>query len=246
MKIVSYNLRYGGNSVIGPENHWQRLIRDFDPDIVFAQESVHPERYFSPDDFAQFKGCLYCAVPHGMWGSAILSRNHQLESIPLPEFDGWVVGARVPDLKINGLAQAALIFSLHAPSPGPYEPIVNRILDAIAQRWDGTPMIIAGDFNVTTAIRHPSEERGPNSSGERKILERLRTQFGMSNAWQALHPNENLPQTLRWSRDPLPYYHCDAVFVSHSHLRYLASAKIDNSGDWGRLSDHNPILVTFK
>lgn len=232
--------------MIGPENHWQRLFRDFDPGIVFAQESLHPNRYFLPEDFSQFKGCLYAAVPHGKWGSAILSRHHQLESIPLPEFEGWVVGARVPDLKINGRAQPAMIFSVHAPSPGPYEPIVHRILDVIANMQDGSTMIIAGDFNVTTAIRHASEERSKNSSGERKILERLRTDFGMTNAWQAMHPNENLPQTLRWSRDPLPHYHCDAVFIGHEQLRHIAEARIESAGHWGTMSDHNPVVVTFK
>ncbi len=96
MKLVSYNLRYGGNT--GKDNHWQQMIKEFVPDIVFAQESQHPDRYFSSDEFSQFKGCVHSNVHHGKWGSAILSKNHKLEEVSLsvPEYEGWVVGARFP------------------------------------------------------------------------------------------------------------------------------------------------------
>lgn len=247
MKIVSYNLRSGGNTTVAPENHWQRLIAEFDPDIVFAQESVHPEKYFSAEAFSCFKSALYSpVVSHGKWGSAILSKTHQLQPIALPGFEGWVTGAKIADLQIGSMAQPTLLFSLHAPSPGPYEPSVDRILDEIAKIWDGSPMILAGDFNMTTAIRHPSEPLGANTRGELRILERLRSEFGLLNAWQVLHPNENLPQTLRWSRDPLPHFHCDAVFVSHVHLPHLVQAKFESANHWGKMSDHNPVVVSLQ
>ena len=139
-----------------------------------------------------------------------------------------------------------LIFCIHAPSPGPYEPSVKQILNEITKKWDKTPIIIAGDFNLTTALRHPTEPEGPNTIGEREILERLRRELGLFNAWQILHPNENLPQTLRWAKDPLPNYHCDGIFVSHNYLPHLVSANIESSNDWGKMSDHNPIVVTLE
>jgi len=245
MKVVSYNLHYGGKTDAG--NHWQRMMGEFAPDIVCAQESLHPERYFLPDEFSQFKGCVYSNVQHGRWGSAILSKNHQLEpvSLSLPEYEGWVVGARIPDLVIGGVSQPVLIFCVHAPSPGPYEPHVNQIFSEIAKKRGKMPMIIAGDFNLTTAIRHPSEEL-KNSAGEIKLQERLRREFGLFNAWQILHPNQHLPQTLRWNKNPLPHYHCDAIFLSDNHLAHLESANIENSGVWGEMSDHNPIVVTLE
>lgn len=246
MNIVSYNLRYGGNTSVSPENHWQRLMKDFEPDLVFAQESVHPEKYYSGEVFAGFKSALYTPVPHGKWGSALLSKTHALEPITLPGFEGWVTGAKVPDLKIGGSSQTAMVFSLHAPSPGPYEPHVNRILDAIAKVRDGSPLIIAGDFNLTTAVRDPLDPLGKNIPSEKRILERLRCEFGLFNAWQIMHPNQPLPQTLRWSKNPLPHYHCDGVFVSHVHLQHLVQAKVESAGHWGTLSDHNPIFVSFK
>lgn len=243
MKIVSYNLRYGGNTE--KDNHWRKLIQDFAPDIVCAQESLHPSQYLTHEELSQFKGCVHSFVHHGKWGSAILSRNHHLEEIHLPAFQGWVVGARIPDVVINGTSQSVLIFSVHAPSPGPYEPAVKKILDEIYKRWDKSPIIIAGDFNITTAYRHASEPKGPNTRGEIEILERLRREFGLLNAWQALHPNESLPQTLRWTKDAQAKYHCDGIFADHSYLPHLAAASVESSEEWSKLSDHNPIVITI-
>jgi endonuclease/exonuclease/phosphatase family metal-dependent hydrolase len=226
------------------------MIREFDPDIVFAQESHRPEDYLSPDEYASFKGSVHSYVHHGKWGSAILSKNHVLEpvSLCLPEYEGWVVGARIPDMLIGGIPQSVLIFSIHAPSPGPYEPHVDRILGEIAKKWGKSPMIIAGDFNLTMAVRHPTEDLWSKRDTVKdiKLLEKLRKELGVFNAWQVLHPNENLPQTLRWNSNPVPHYHCDAVFLSGSLLTNLESARVESAGEWGTLSDHNPIVVTLE
>ena len=243
MKIVSYNLRSGGKT--GKDNHWQQLVQQFDADIVCAQETRHPNEYLSDDELANYKGCIYLRAEHGRWGSAILSKRHILEEVLLPQFKGWVVGAKIPDLMIGGVTQEALVFSIHAPSPGPYERWVKQIFDEIAKVCGKTPLIIAGDFNVTTALRHASEIATKNTVGERKLLTRLRREFGLFNAWQIQHPNENLPQTLRWSRDPVPPFHCDAIFLDHSHLPHLVDAKVMGTGAWSTMSDHNPILVTL-
>lgn len=242
MNIVSYNLRFGGKT--GSINPWGKMIEDFTPDIVFAQESFHPRDYFLPEQFDQFRGCIWSNVTKQKWGSAILSRNCQLEARPLPGFEGWVVGAIARDLPVGGIKQDVLIYSIHAPSPGPYLPSVNLLLDEIAKTCGTMPVLLAGDFNVTTAVRRPGEEL-ENSVGEEKLLERLRREFGLSNAWQAVHPDENLPQTLRWAKNPLPPYHCDAIFVSDSLLAHLKSASVEGAGAWGEMSDHNPVVVAL-
>jgi endonuclease/exonuclease/phosphatase family metal-dependent hydrolase len=116
------------------------------------------------------------------------------------------------------------------------------MLEAIAQKWSKIPMIIAGDFNITTAIRQSGEEL-ENTAGEVKILHRMKNELGVFNAWQYLYPNDALPQTLRWSNKPELPYHCDGVFLSEGLLPHLASAEIVGSGAWASLSDHNPIVV---
>ena len=245
MKIVSYNLHFGGNT--NPDNHWQRLNSEFQPEFICAQESLHPSKYFSPEELAKFKGCIHSNVHHGRWGSAILSRNHILEEVTLelPEFDGWVVGAIVHDFKVVDTSKTVLILSVHAPSPGPYEPRVSRMLDAIIQKWGQTPLIIAGDFNITTAIRQFGEDL-QNTTGEIRILMKLKNEQNVHNAWQFLHPKDALPQTLRWSKNPKLPYHCDGIFLSEFLLPDLTSAEVISDGFCGSLSDHNPIVISLQ
>lgn len=240
MKVVSYNLRFGGGSKT--PNLITTLLSELVPDLVFAQEALHPSEYLSQESLSKFAGSVHRAVPGRSWGSMIMSRHWPLEEIMLPEFHGWVVGAKLHTAVIGGAITPLTVFSLHAPSPGPYQPIVDRILDHIYTGWDRTPLIIAGDFNLTTAVRHSSEALR-NSSGEIQMQERLRREFDLFNAWQILHPNESLPQTLRWSKDKTPPYHCDAIFVSGRHLKFLDQATIHTSVEWSARSDHNPVSI---
>jgi exonuclease III len=241
MKICTYNLRSGGHKNLG--NHWQLLLKDLEADIVCAQESEDPSRYFIPETFSGFKSCIHANVAHGKWGSAILAKDHVLTRIEIPGFNGWVTGARIRDVKIDGIPKTLTVFCIHAPSPGSYESHVNRFLDEIGPYRDDTPLLIAGDFNLTTAVRHNSEDGMKNTPGERRIHERLRREFGLLNAWQVLHPNQNLPQTLRWTNAPSKPYHCDGIFISHSLVPYLVRAEVIEDGEFASLSDHNPILI---
>ena len=200
MKVATYNIHFGGKK--GSGNAWQGLLTAHDLDLIMAQETFHPSEYFSKTDFAKFRGCLWMHVPDGKWGSAIVSRNHEIQEVQIPEFSGWVVAGRIPDLMIGSRSHDVLVVSVHAPSPGPYEPSVRRILDAIAAIRGTSKLLIGGDFNITTAFRHPADELPlKNTTGEIKLLERMRREFGLVNAWQTAHPNRSLPQTLRWSKD---------------------------------------------
>ena len=77
MKITSYNFYFGDNT--NNDNHWQRLNKEFQPDINLRTRDFSP-RKIPPEEFAQFQGCVHSNVHHGKWGSAILSRKHNLES----------------------------------------------------------------------------------------------------------------------------------------------------------------------
>jgi endonuclease/exonuclease/phosphatase family metal-dependent hydrolase len=245
MKIVSYNLHFGGKK--GDANQWQKVLAEFDPDIIFAQESFDPGEYFSLEQRADSKWRLWAPVSGVKWGSAIVTPRHELEPVELDEFAGWVTGGRISNLTIGGKSQSVMVFSVHAPSPGPYEKTVSKILDALFKRWDKTALIVGGDFNITTAKRRPKSVTPPphNTAGEIKILERMRRELGLLNAWQVLHPNEDLPQTLRWSKDPITPYHCDGIFVSHDLVPHLLNASVEGGEPWKALSDHNPVTVTL-
>jgi len=244
MRIVSYNLHFGGRK--GPGNAWEIMGREFAADLVCAQESRDPCRDLAAGGDVHGKHCLWKSAQDRNWGSAILARSALLEPVPLDAYEGWVIGARVHDIAIGDGRRSLMVFSIHAKSPSPYPPVVAKILDCIGRAWDGTtPLILAGDFNMTMA-RRQARETLKNVRAEIDILKRMHDEFGVVNAWQALHPDVDLPQTLRWSNDPKLPFHCDGILVSESLVAGLASACIVQQGHWATASDHNPIVVDFR
>ena len=242
MRIVTYNLHYGGHT--RPGNHWQRIINELAPDLVLAQESFHPADYFSVDEYRRFERSVVWQSLPTRWGSAILALQLDVKKVSVPtEFEGWVAGGRIAKMSVGGVSRPAMVFSIHAPSPGPYERKVHYILDFIQDKIDCSDIIIGGDFNITTAVRHHAEGLN-NTEAELAILDRLRKDFGLINSWQAIHPNRSLPQTLRWTGNKNAPYHCDGIFVPLSWVRYLESCEVADDG-WSEMSDHNPIVTTF-
>ncbi len=241
MKLLTYNLKYGGQKK--GINYWAKMIDIFSPDIIFAQESNNPYSYFPADTQLFTEHSTYWEATRNSWGSAIYVRDNLIEPINIPGFEGWVVGGRIKQSLMN--KKELFIFSVHAPSPGPYPPKVYKILDEIKKIVKDNELIIAGDFNMTTALRHPSEELAKYTV-ESKFVTRMRKEFGLVNSWQSVNPNQSLPQTLRWDRDQVPPYHCDAIFIPCSLVRYIESSKIINTEPWINMSDHNPILLSIE
>lgn len=223
-------------------------MSEFSPDLVLAQETFNPQDYF-PNTFPQNLPSVIWAPVSEKWGSAIYSARHKLSPVHVPDFEGWVAGGRIDDLLVGEVSKPFYLFSAHAPTAGrdekkvSYEKRVHEMLDRVHEITNGADILIAGDFNLDTAVRHSSEEL-KNKKAELVIIDRLRKEFGLINSWQALHPNTNLPQTLRWSSDKSKPYHCDGIFIPHSWVRYLESCDIVSDG-WTELSDHNPIVATF-
>lgn len=229
---------------MGAGNSWQRLLSDLGADIICAQESHHPLRYLA-SKHDPFAGVVHRLVPHGKWGSAILSRRHSLEPLEVAGFEGWVVGARVFGVEIGGEKQDLDVYSVHIPSPGPYERRVDQLIDFLGDQPAIHQRIVAGDFNITTAIRQTTETL-KNTPGERRIQQRLRDELSLYNAWQAMNPDTHLPQTLRWARNKAAPYHCDGIFIDSRQLPSLREASVLDDAGWATLSDHNPVLVTLE
>ena len=239
MKIVTYNLRNGGKK---GSKQWEKIIEEFSPDLILAQETRQPQSSF-PDEQNSLESWSSIWNPvNPKWGSAILAPRYEIIPIPVQGFEGWVVGGKIDSFAIGGVARPVSIFSIHTPS-GNYEKNVNDILDCVQKVADGSEILIGGDFNITTAVRHPGEGSNNTKAGL-AIFDRLRKKFGLINCWQVAHPNENLHQTLRWTGDKEFPYHCDGIFIPHSWLRYLESCEIVSAG-WPEMSDHNPIVATF-
>jgi endonuclease/exonuclease/phosphatase family metal-dependent hydrolase len=122
---------------------------------------------------------------------------------------------------------------------------MHEILDVLGPLAAGADVILAGDYNVATGYRHPTEAR-TISRGEREILERLSGELQLVSCWQAANPGRPLAQTLRWSTNPTTPYHCDGIFVTPHLLERLVSCRVVRGTRWSRLSDHNPVVATFR
>jgi endonuclease/exonuclease/phosphatase family metal-dependent hydrolase len=102
--------------------------------------------------------------------------------------------------------------------------------------------VLGGDFNLAVGVRHAGEAV---PSDPPWLLRRLRREFNLMSCWQAVHPNRDLAQTLRWSRNPATPYHCDGLFVPAGWYRHLEDCQVITDPSWDRLSDHNPVVATF-
>lgn len=78
------------------------------------------------------------------------------------------------------------------------------------------------------------------------IQARLAEEFGLVNCWQAANPDQPLHQTLRWTNDRTTNYHCDGIFVPHQWKDRLESGVVLSGDEWNTLSDHNPVMSSFR
>jgi endonuclease/exonuclease/phosphatase family metal-dependent hydrolase len=239
MNIVAYNLRFGGRA--SNRVHWQRIFDAAAPDIFLAQETCSPDKYLSPQTYAQVgRQVHWSCVANVAWGSAVFVRSGRIRPLDLPGYGGYVTGVEVHNFDWRGAIKPLRVFSLHVPAP--YKRPMNEILDRIAALPDANACdhVIGGDFNLTTGVRHPTEKRQVHDLW---LLERLRKEFNLMNCWQVANPNRDLPQTLRWGRDKAEPYHCDAIFIPASWYRYLDGCEVLSSPEWDALSDHNPVVA---
>jgi endonuclease/exonuclease/phosphatase family metal-dependent hydrolase len=238
--IACYNLRFGGKAA--NRVHWQHVFDAAQPALFLAQECCDPVHYLTPEQHsAHARGIHWRPVENVRWGSAVFVRVGRVRPLALTDFAGYVTGVEVRGLGWPPASKRPLrVFSIHVPAP--YVRPMNQILDAIKALpgADACDHVIAGDFNLTTGVRHPSERRQQHNLF---LLDRMRREFNLINAWQVANPNRDLPQTLRWGRDKSEPYHCDAIFLPAAWYRHLESCEVLSSPEWDRLSDHNPVVA---
>ena len=234
LRILCFNMRAGGS--IG---HWQEMLHRLAPDIALVQETRDPRELAS--QLVPPARLVWEPVEHGKWGTALMLPRRPRRLLSVAGFEGWVVGAEVTAWPRR--RRPLHVYSVHVPSRKiSYVREANAMLDAIAVQSTGADLVIGGDFNLTVAHRVPRETRR-NSRGEQRFLERTENELGLANSWRALHPRGPLPQTLRWSRDPVTPYHCDEILVPEAWIPGAVAASVHSGQPWQRLSDHNPVSV---
>lgn len=243
MRIVAYNfLRAGSLKRCG---HWSRVVRNLKPDLLLAQECRPPQS--SPNErfrYDPYDAFAWRSAGQRGWGSGLFARSASLLPIPIPDYDGWVVGGEIR--KTSWSDRPFMAFSVHGPvGQRGYIATMHHILDQVASLRGGTDLVLGGDFNVAVGYRQEGD-RIRMLRGERHLLDRLTHEFAMVSCWQAAHPNRPLAQTLRWMGNPVAPYHCDGIFVPRSWLPRLRSCRVVRGSRWRQLSDHNPVLADFQ
>jgi endonuclease/exonuclease/phosphatase family metal-dependent hydrolase len=232
VRIVTWNLRNGDW-----RRAWPRLRNDLRPDIAFLQEA---------DSAPEAESVIWMKVPNANWGSAVATSLGRLRPITISGYEGWVVGG-----EIEGHADPVAVFSVHAPSSTKHAPrkaypeevvtIIGRIRQPM--RPD-VPLVIGGDFNFTLGERQPDESL-QTSTADRRALSAIAS-AGLVSCWTAAHPDQPLPQTLRWSGDRSPEkatpYHCDGILVPAAWSGLVTCAV--HADECFKVSDHNPVSAT--
>ena len=244
MKLVTYNLQFGGRGCL----HWDEIIKQFDPDLLFVQESFAPDLHLPPMLHGErYKRATWDRVEGENrvldWGSGVYSKAYSPVPIQVLAERGWVTAAEIQNFAfLDTPPQRLRTVSLHAATRKPpnYAAEVNAALDGLLAFRDDGELVIAGDFNLTVSPRHLSEKR-PMTSAELKIQSRLRDEFGLVNCWERCNPNQPLAQTLR----DYSQTHCDGIFVPIRWGERLRSCTVLAGEPWDKLSDHYPVVAEF-
>ncbi len=233
MRIVTWNLRHGVGGAT-----WPHLLAELQADIALLQEAT------TTPDHAE---AIWEKVPNGRWGSAVVTTLGATRPIPIQGYEGWVVGAEI-DSEFGPLA----VFSLHAPTKtaacprNHYTDEVVAILGLIREAIrPGVHLVVGGDFNFTLGERHASEAL-QTSARDRRALAAI-ADAGLVSCWSASHPDQPLPQTLRWSKDMAPGkttpYHCDGILVPKYWSGCIQCETLTTEPYM--VSDHNPVSATL-
>jgi endonuclease/exonuclease/phosphatase family metal-dependent hydrolase len=230
-RLATLNMLKGGGRRVAPDE----VLRDTRADLLLLQEAA---------GFSAASNQLVWQPVHSRdWGSAIRVAHGRLAPIAVPGFDGWVAGAQWLAPRFDGLG----VFSVHAPhGTGGYCGRMHHILDAIAvasRHASLRDIVVGGDFNICVSAR--SHSGAPVRVRDHAVQSRLRDEFGLVNAWDALHPRMRPAQTLRWTGNPAVPYHCDGLFVPQRWAGALRRCVVLNSARWCARSDHNPVVATL-
>ena len=169
MRLVSWNLDRGRAAGV-----WQGVARDHRADLVLLQEATKPES----DSVWQWE-----AVVPQPWGSAVVALDGLLQRVDIPEYRGWVTGARWFRRTKSTPSEALYVFSIHSPTHHKEAPRKSYVREArtIVNQIDAAvpidaPLIIGGDFNFASLGERIDGERLTTNPDEHEALNGFRTQ----------------------------------------------------------------------
>jgi len=256
MKLVTWNV----NSLKVRMPRVLELLAELEPDVVCMQETKTEDAAFPALELA---AAGYEVVHHsaGRWaGVAILARRELGEiadcAVGLP---GELRGdeARWIEAKVGGVRVASVYVPNGREVGSPSYEEKLAFLDAIAARVaalreSGTPMVVAGDFNVAPGdldVYDPVAFEGSThvQPEERAKVEAILAAGGLADAYRRLHPDD---VHYTWWDYRQGHFHrgmglrIDLALVSESIAPSLSSCGIARNYRKGsKPSDHAPLVV---
>jgi endonuclease/exonuclease/phosphatase family metal-dependent hydrolase len=242
LRLVSYNIRYGG---LGREHALGETIRGLDPDVVLLQEATHPA---AVEAIARAAG-----MP--AWGSqrghsvGYLSRRPVLEAT-------WhaIRGSRRRFLELVLAEPSARLIGVHLSALHTNWTERRRVreLRALLGALSGRERdaIVAGDFNTLA----PGEELDLAQLPRRlRVLAwltgrtirwetvQIMLDAGFLDGFRLLHPDDAGHTFPTWR----PHVRLDFVFVPGSSAERLRRCEVAKADGAAPASDHYPLLAEF-
>jgi exonuclease III len=223
MKIVTWNQGYWQHRSTSDEA-WDYLRKQIRPDLALLQEAG-PAKLDS-NEYLAFKKV------HQDWGTALYTRNMQLEELAIEEEYPGRVSAASFEIAPN---QKAIAVSVHAPIIEGYVfPHLDKIFDEIERLVSGKTFIVGGDLNTARLAEKvwPRHGHGP-------FFERLSKSI-FFDCHQTLHGREEQTIFRKGSKYP---FQDDHLFVSHDLASIVKSCFTLDNEIVRSLSDHIPVVA---
>ena len=255
MRVATYNVN-SINMRLGALLQWLEETR---PDVACLQELKAPQEKF-PE--AEIRAAGYYPIWQGQksWnGVALLARGVEPQETQrgLPG-DPTDEQSRYIEAMVNGVLVAGLYLPNGNPAPGPkfdYKLAWMERLRLRAQSFidAGTPVVIAGDFNVIpTGADVYKPERWTEDAlfrpETRAAWEQLLAQ-GWTDSLRTMHPGETIYTFWDYFRDAYGRnagLRIDHLLLSPALAPRLTGAGVDrNVRGWEKPSDHAPTWVEF-
>lgn len=218
-------------------------ILSLKPDILIVPECEHPDKFNFPEDIQKPSDYLWFGnnqhkglgiFSYNSFRFKVLKNHNQNLKMIIP-------------ITVTGGAFDFTLFAIWANNPtdkdGQYVEQVWKALHHYKRLLKNTKTILIGDFNSNTIWDRKS--RVSNHSNVVDLLEEKGIFSAYHLYFNQTQGTEEHP-TFYLYRHKDKTYHLDYCFVSTDIADNIESVEIGKYGDWAKLSDHTPLIVTIK
>lgn len=253
MKIASYNV----NGINGRLPVLLRWLKQAQPNVVCLQELKAPNEKFPEKAIAE---AGYKSIWHGQkqWnGVAILSRDLEINEVSrnlAGESDDEQ--SRYLEVLVEDLLIACLYLPNGNPAPGPKFDYKLRWFERLSTRAKellelGTPVILAGDFNVipTELDVYKPESWLKDALFRKEVRAAFKTLVdqGWTDAIRKLYPTEKIYTFWDYFRNAYGRnagLRIDHFLLSPQLQDHLVAGGVDKEvRGWEKTSDHAPVWI---